>query len=52
MEYCCNCGVELLVCVDNSATCAKCESELNHDYDIEPDTEYDRHGRLIERNDD
>lgn len=49
MEYCINCGTNLLVNIDNGAVCAKCEAQDNHNYDLEPDTEYDRSGRLIEK---
>ena len=49
MENCINCGTDLIASIDTGAVCAKCEAQDNHDYDIEPDTEYDRSGRLIEK---
>jgi len=54
MEYCFNCLEEMLPHFDNdlngeaNVKCAKCRAEESHDFDVEPDVEFDRAGRLVE----
>jgi len=54
MKHCITCTTELIPALDNdpngqaNCTCAKCRAEEEHDFDKEPNTKYNRAGRLIE----
>ena len=54
-EWRINCTTEYLPHLDNdpngddNATCAKCRAKMAHDFDIEPDVEFDRAGNIIEK---
>lgn len=55
MNYCINCGVKLGWLDrdpngDKDCVCAKCKAEDRHDFDAEPNAEYDRAGRRIVKN--
>jgi hypothetical protein len=55
MNYCINCSEELNVLDedpngDKNCVCAKCRAEESHDYDAEPNAEYDRAGHRIDKN--
>jgi hypothetical protein len=51
-ESCVNCGVELNEAIDSdpngakNAVCSKCKAEEAHDFDLEPNVVFDRHGRM------
>lgn len=47
LDMCLCCGVRLHS-ADNGAVCLKCEAEEEHDWDMDPDAEFDRYGRLID----
>lgn len=53
--YCLNCGAELLPHIDAdpngtmNCVCARCRAEEEHDFDVQPDVEFDRSGNLVEQ---
>jgi hypothetical protein len=55
LEYCLGCSTEMIGVIDNdpngaeNCTCARCRAEESHDYDLEPDVEFDRSGHMIEK---
>lgn len=55
LEYCIGCGTEMIGVIDNdpngaeNCNCARCRAEESHDFDVEPDIEFDRSGRVIEK---
>jgi hypothetical protein len=46
-DYCLSCGTELHH-YDTGSDCLRCEAEQAHDYDIEPNVEFDRCGSMID----
>lgn len=47
-EVCLCCGCKLRSCDGGDPVCARCNAEEAHDYDVEPDIEFDRQGRVID----
>ena len=51
-RYCINCDQELISAYDDdpngnkNCVCAKCRAEEEHDFDLEPDVEFDRAGNI------
>lgn len=56
-DYCVGCGQELISAYDDdpngekNCICAQCRAEENHDFDAEPDVEFDRQGNMIYNDD-
>lgn len=49
MDYCINCGVDLTLLGPDEPNdkCAKCRAEENHDFDKEPNAEYNKYGYRV-----
>lgn len=56
-RYCISCDQELISTYDDdpngkkNCVCAQCRAEEEHDFDLEPDVEFDRQGNIIEEED-